>query len=71
MPYCIICDNDPCVCPKGETREITIRIDEDTCKAIKEEAAGGSVEDRAARILTEHVRRRSARPPHDQNSWMA
>ena len=71
MPYCIICDNDLCVFPRGETREITIRIDEDTCKAIKEEAAGGSVEDRAVRILTEHVRRRSARPPRDQNSWIA
>ena len=38
MPYCIHCDNDLCVCPRGETREITIMIDEDTRKAIKEEA---------------------------------
>ena len=36
MPYCIYCGNDLCVCPRGATREITIRIDEDTCKAIKE-----------------------------------
>ena len=39
MPYCIICANDLCVCPRGETREMTIMIDEDTFKAIKEEGS--------------------------------
>lgn len=71
MPHCIRCDNDPCVCPRGETQEITIRIDKDTCKGIKEEALGGTVEDQAAKILTEHVRRRSARSPRSRKSWMA
>ena len=70
VTYCILCDKDPCVCPLGKTREITIRIDEDTCKAIKEEALGGTVEDQAARILTGYVRRRSASSPRDPNSWM-
>ena len=71
MSHCIICDSDLCVCPRGDTQEITIKIDEETCKVIKEEALGGTVENQAARILTEHVRRRSARPPHDPYAWMA
>ena len=70
MSHCIICDNDLCVCPRGDTRDITIKIDEETCKALKEEVLGGTVENQAARILTEHVRRRSDSLPRDPNAWM-
>ena len=59
MTYHVVCGNDPCVCPSGEVQELTVKIDEDTWKTIEQEAGGGSIEDQAARILTEHDRRRS------------
>ena len=67
MTYHVVCGNDPCVCPRGPVRELTVKIDEDTWKAIKQEAGAGSVEDRAASILTEHVRRHEGGGKHD---WM-
>ena len=54
---CIVCCNDPCTCSKGQVRELTVKIDKETWKAIEQEAGGGSIEDQAARILTTHARR--------------
>ena len=48
-------------------RELTVKIDEDTWEAIEQEAGAGSIEDRAASILTEHARRHEGGGKHD---WM-
>ena len=67
MTYHIVCDNDPCVCTIGPVRELKVEIDEATWKAIKQEAGGGSIEDRAASILIEHARRQESSGKH---GWM-
>ena len=67
MPYCIYCNQNPCVCLRGKVKTLTVEIDEDTWKAIEQEAGGGSIEEKAARILTEHVRREGDAGP---DSWM-
>ena len=50
-------------------QELTVKIDEDTRKAIEQEAGGGSIEDQAARILTAHVRFRRE-GGGGEHSWM-
>ena len=67
MTYHIVCGSDPCVCPKGPVRELTVKIDEDTRKAIEQEAGDGSIEARAARILTKHARRHKG---GGKDAWM-
>ena len=69
MTYCVVCGKDPCVCPRGPVQELTVKIDDDTWKAIEQEAGSGSVEDQAARILTEHVRLRREGGA-GEHSWM-
>ena len=46
---------------------LTVEIDEDMWKAIGQEAGGGSIEEKAVRILIEHVRRKGDAGP---DSWM-
>ena len=45
MTYHVVCGNDPCVCPRGPVQELTVKIDEDTWKAIEQEAGGGLTTD--------------------------
>ena len=70
--YCIYCHHTPCVCIREPTREITVKVDEQTYSAIAETKAAdnGTIEGRAAMILKEFAINRSPRTSRSPQSWM-